>query len=578
MNSSTDNKKYKSHKIPGQRTLFDDAGFQDEPSIEPSDSISFNNGGFVEIEIDQDKVATNSIPIPQSVPTVTDPKRLVFNEMRQIARDNYIPVSMQSKFYSKHVQHNNSVTFYKQAVFMKDFEDDFTGIAPFSSYFPFYQSMGYEQLRTYFTWRTKVRKGEIEGTSLSYAFVYIYELLNNIGVDNPEDGLDKLMAFWKAYKQYDDKLDKYVLKWIKDYHIYYDLPKSFKTFIYENDIYMHYPKVIHYEAGRESNSDNFELFASVSKYDIRQSAFYKSYENNDSNFIPDCFNYVLEKIKNAVNQTSLNFDELVFYTTKKFSVWSPFEGALFYPWFYSKDRTVVLSDQEIYICTQNKWSFSSTIVMENGKQLIGYIMKQMESELRQVTHYQYKLTAGISMIKGTVIPRLNALDISLEKIINDAVSEFYKEKTKIVVSVDKIALSQIREEAIATQEKLIVPEDEVTVAKEEVVAAVTAVAAQAKEEAVITPPLSPVSQTDEWAELQNSLSEVELKALSVILEEGNIKQFADEQNIMLEVLADGINEKAVDYIGDNLLELDLTIIIYDEYLENVMEMVKNNGN
>lgn len=42
---------------------------------------------------------------------------------------------------------------------MEDFEDDYDGDAPFSMYYPCYQMMGYEQLRTYFSWRSKVRKG-----------------------------------------------------------------------------------------------------------------------------------------------------------------------------------------------------------------------------------------------------------------------------------------------------------------------------------------------------------------------------------------------------------------------------------
>jgi len=49
----------------------------------------------------------------------------------------------------------------------------------------------------------------------------------------------------------------------------------------------------------------------------------------------------------------------------------------------------------------------------------------------------------------------------------------------------------------------------------------------------------------------------------------NIKAFADENNIMLEVLADSINEKAADLIGDSILEIDEEIILYDEYRENI---------
>ena len=41
---------------------------------------------------------------------------------------------------------------------------------------------------------------------------------------------------------------------------------------------------------------------------------------------------------------------------------------------------------------------------------------------------------------------------------------------------------------------------------------------------------------------------------------------------MLEVLVDGINEKAMDFIGDNLL--DEEFVLYDDYKEQVKELIK----
>ena len=52
----------------------------------------------------------------------------------------------------------------------------------------------------------------------------------------------------------------------------------------------------------------------------------------------------------------------------------------------------------------------------------------------------------------------------------------------------------------------------------------------------------------------------------------DFRQFADDHHVMLEVLADGINEKAMDYIGDNLLDEDLAI--YADYINQVKGMVE----
>jgi hypothetical protein len=58
----------------------------------------------------------------------------------------------------------------------------------------------------------------------------------------------------------------------------------------------------------------------------------------------------------------------------------------------------------------------------------------------------------------------------------------------------------------------------------------------------------------------------------VILQNGDIKAYADSCGDMLEVLVEGINDKAMDYIGDNLMDDDF--VIYDEYIEQVKEWIK----
>ena len=72
-------------------------------------------------------------------------------------------------------------------------------------------------------------------------------------------------------------------------------------------------------------------------------------------------------------------------------------------------------------------------------------------------------------------------------------------------------------------------------------------------------------------ELKDALTENEVQALSLILRDDNIKKFAVDNNVMLEVLVDGINEKAMDYIGDNILDGELAV--YDDYAEQVKIMV-----
>ena len=87
--------------------------------------------------------------------------------------------------------------FCRQARFMADHEDDFDYRGEFVQYFPTYQAMNSLQLRGYFSWRTQVRRGNVQPTSLSFVFVYIYELLNLVGVDSPTAAFAQLRLVQK---------------------------------------------------------------------------------------------------------------------------------------------------------------------------------------------------------------------------------------------------------------------------------------------------------------------------------------------------------------------------------------------
>jgi protein-tyrosine-phosphatase len=394
---------------------------------------------------------------------------------------------------------------------------------------------------------------------LSYVFLYIYELLNNIGVNTPHDGLDKLLSFWASFQKHDSIIDKYIIRWLKDYHIYYDLPETFKDFVEKHHLSTHYPKI----TGTE---DSFDLFCNISKYDIRKSVFFTG---ETSKLITDCFYFVLEKIRKVFEAAGIPFDDALFRPTKKVTTWKPFKDALFYPWLKQPDRRVVLSYNEIYICRNNEWTFSTIITTEKGRQFIGYVMRQMESVLRKVTNYKFKISASIDMINPETLGKLKKLGLFMENIVQRAVTEFYKEATKTVVTVDFNSLSRIRQEALATTASLMVEE------KEEPIASVPVpMTIPAADQNIFSDPADKESEDglDGWESLKDALSDSELQALAIILHGDGIKKFADQNNIMLEVLADGINEKAMDYIGDNLLDAELTI--YEDYPEHVKGMVE----
>ena len=155
-----------------------------------------------------------------------------YRKMREISRWQDDPKGGAGRWLSE------AELFYRQGLLMADFEDDCPYNGTFKSYFPTYNAMSDRQLRGYFTWRAQVRRGNIEETSASFAFLYLYELICGIGVDDPHDGFDKIKAFWDAYRAFEPGIDRFARVWLQDYAVFHGLdPKLLrdsKTVMFDN--------------------------------------------------------------------------------------------------------------------------------------------------------------------------------------------------------------------------------------------------------------------------------------------------------------------------------------------------------
>ena len=155
-----------------------------------------------------------------------------YRKMRDISRWQDDPKGGAGRWLSE------AELFYRQGLLMADFEDDCPYNGTFKSYFPTYNAMSDRQLRGYFTWRAQVRRGNIEETSTSFAFLYLYELICGIGVDDPLDGFDKIKAFWDAYRAFEPGIDRFARVWLQDYAVFHGLdPKLLrdsKTVMFDN--------------------------------------------------------------------------------------------------------------------------------------------------------------------------------------------------------------------------------------------------------------------------------------------------------------------------------------------------------
>lgn len=130
--------------------------------------------------------------------------------------------------------------FFEDMIKFKNKSERKNMFIPFDTYFPTYDSMTQEQKNWYFYWRTEVRSGNYIDTDLSYIFIHIYELLSGIGWENAEDGYKQLMKLWEQYYERFPKLNYYLLSWTFDfsqvYHLDYKDPVMLNGKIYYQDV------------------------------------------------------------------------------------------------------------------------------------------------------------------------------------------------------------------------------------------------------------------------------------------------------------------------------------------------------
>jgi hypothetical protein len=479
----------------------------------------------------------------------------VFKEMRTFGRT--------SNDYYAYI--DSAGVFIQQAKFMESFIDDCETFTPLDAYYTTYAHMNDAQLRTYFAWRTKVKQGQIEDTSLSYAFCYIYELLNNIGIINANDGIDKLLSIWNGFRVYNAKIDAYLTEWIKDYFVV-NCPKD--RF---DAIVCRFP-VSYKTKGELFDKLNFgiwdiNLVEMYSRHKTTRMAFYK---NGNQKVIESCLNAVFTALNALFKENGIDLINL-YISVSPNGYYTPFRGAV-YAHGKCRDTTVKINDYEIYNCKNGNWSiyeYKCTYFQATK----GYILKTIEIEMRKALggkqslgtpktdEISVELREGHRSWNQVKEWRKKAYELLKSKTfaqtIQVAVQDYCKTADIIIkdgevteirpIEIDLSKLDKIREEHEATAKKLIIEEH--------------------LEEETVAPPIeleqnAPPEQTVDssgFTGLVNSFNSDEIELIIKLLKTEQIPQNC-------ELLIESINEKSLTAIDDNLIGyIDELPCVYEEY-------------
>ena len=151
---------------------------------------------------------------------------------------------------------------------------------PFQEYWPSYVSMDEAQQRWYFYWRAQLRQGNRLPTDLSYLFVHIYEVINLIGFESPQEGFRHLNEFWRYYRQLQPKLDRYLPDWIADFIVFHEVAPN--ALGWYSDVYKVTNVTDHDSAvevwissGEDFESLSSEIIFKLANYNPTKSKFYK---------------------------------------------------------------------------------------------------------------------------------------------------------------------------------------------------------------------------------------------------------------------------------------------------------------
>ena len=509
-----------------------------------------------------------------------------YRKMREISRWQEDPKGGAGRWLSE------AELFYRQGLLMADFEDDCPYNGTFKSYFPTYNAMSDRQLRGYFTWRAQVRRGNIEETSTSFAFLYLYELICGIGVDNPRDGYDKIEAFWDAYRAFEPGIDRFARVWLQDYAVFHELdPKLLrdsKTVAFDNALIelrraaqdlVPAPAPSDLPPARRKTSEptlplppdeahEERLMAAIdalSTYNLNNSRLDRSH-HRDLRHVA-CAVYVrMARYYDTHRKTGIVASLFGEETAMPYTM---FASAVFFAPERHEDCEYRLDPIHIYRCQNGFWECMRIHGSRQKSSKLGEMMRACDQRLRLTLDPGHPL-------KEEKVPKY------LAKIIDDEITAWISwdaAHQPVKIDIDLSQLGHIRSAAAQTRETLLIDEEredgtfadaEVAVAERrkaepvaDTIAEPVATAMQQDEASeptisteqfgVVAPLLAPAPTPADTASALDSAADAYLRALL----EQNAAQTASavaKSGKSEDMLVDSINEALFDLVGDTVIE------------------------
>lgn len=430
---------------------------------------------------------------------------------------------------------NRRSLFLNQAKLLEFYKDDYEGGYISRCYYPTYDLLNNQELRSYFAWRTKVRNGDIQPSCSSFAYLYLYELINGIGTGTPVEGLHKMDDFAAAYKEYESSLMNYYANWRKSYIIYYNLSDSFLEGEEREGEESHMAVL---DSAQEQTDD--AVAAAVKQLApgwLNRSKFYKTHQTDMDRVIAQVLRRMHQHYSARSKRT---FSEQLFGSRETYPV-DLFCHAVFCDPLRHENSRYYITDSHYYECRNGYWTETSCFIDSHKRRKLEDLMKTIDASLR------------VALNDGKPIKSPGQLKWVTKAIEEEVAALLEAQKQQEAeakrVQIDYSALAQIRREAAITQEKLATEEE-------------------IEEEA--PPAVQPPPPQPEALPGDCPLDKTQYRLMQNLLYGGDMG-WVQQEGKMVSVLLDSINEILYDIFQDAVIE-DQQVV--EDYIDELKEMVK----
>ncbi len=428
--------------------------------------------------------------------------------------------------------------FYRQGMLMEDYTDDFPWVGNYQQYFATYHDLSVPQLRGYFSWRTLLRQGDYHPIAPSLATIYLYELLNLIGADNPQDSLEKMKAFEKGFldKGYgDDLMRKNLRRWMLEFCVLHDVPpQTAKAYVSPETLSQDKALLVLENPVEQPDEEVFEALCLMEGKKLRQSPVAALPQGK--RLFAAIWRNALRRTREAGNNLfSACFGEIRAYP------WRPLANAVYWKQETPQDREYILNDCHRFICRSGLWQEEKYDALYFHKKRFQGFFHEADRQLR--LHYHTGRNLRAKSDEAWAVPYI-------EEVLKEEIRA-EQEVLRPKININLSGLEQIRRDAIITRDSLLTEEE--------------------MEPEVID---IPAPEPEVCAVM---LDEVHRKIVMALLKNEPADKIINDNHLMPSVAADTINEAFFDEIGDMVVEYDgesLTLI--EDYREDVAALMGGN--